>query len=280
MQKILAFFLLMLNTSQCFSNLEGYINQEFERNRSLYGCIKHLDFGFTRIDTFVPLGEAGLKLILEKDELFNLESINLENNCISEADVQYFIEKLVLVAPNLKKINLSYNPIGFLGAIVIGNVARQWPMLETLLLREAAIHSEGLIYLFSKLSIQPKLKNLDVSSNARLKTDSAYHLGCWFAAFSNLENVSLENLGLNDDVMSDFLHGMDMSSRIEGCIAPLKTVNFGSEFGSFNKIKSFIKKLNCSNELVFYYRSNMFNVRKENDAIKIYKYNTNQQSKL
>jgi hypothetical protein len=102
MQKITIFFILILTTTQCFSNLEDYINQELERNRSSYGCIKHLDFGSNRIGDFMALGDEGLSLILQKqDELINVESLNLEGNQITENIAYHFIEKLVLCTPNL-----------------------------------------------------------------------------------------------------------------------------------------------------------------------------------
>lgn len=274
MRLILAFVMLTLNTTYCFSNLEEYVNQEFERNRSLYGTIKDLDFGSKKEVSFIPLGDAGLDLILQrKDELLHLESLNLEGNRIFEDGVHHFIEHLVLVTPNLKRINLSYNSIGCLGATTIGNVALQWPALETLLLRNASIHSKGLVLLFTNLYNHPKLKNFDIASNAKVQNGVAYQLGRYFVLFKHLENVSMENLGFNDAVMSEFLSGMNYYPRKEACKMPLKMINFGDKY-DLSKMKYFFDKLVCINELNFYYKSNMYKVYKEKGSIKIFKYLT------
>lgn len=280
MQKITIFFILILTTTHCFSNLEDYINQEFERNRSSYGCIKHLDFGSNKIGDFKPLGGDGLGFLLQKqNELSHLESLNLEGNQITEKLAHYFIEQLVIFTPNLKKINLSYNPIGYLGAVTIGNVCFQWPTLETLQLNNAAIHSKGLVDLFSTLSKHPTLKNLDVASNAKLNYKSAYQLGLCFVAFKHLEYVSLENLGLNEAHMDGFLSGMNHPSDLKSCAMPLKTIHFGDRL-SLSQIKQFFYKLIDFDVVDFYYQSNMFRAHKENGSLKISKYTNKIEAKL
>lgn len=280
MQKIILFLTLILNATQCYSNLQDYVDQEVERNRSLYGCIKHLDFGSNKIGNFKPLGNDGLDFLLQKqNELFYLESLNLEGNQITENLAYYFFEQLVLFTPNLKKINVSFNPIGYLGAVTIGNVCFQWPALETLQLRNAALHSKGLVDLFAKISKHPTLKSLDVASNAKLNHESAYQLGFYFTSFKHLEYVSLENLGLNEAAMDRFLNGMNHSSDLKFCAMPLKTIYFGDRL-LLSQIKQFFYQSTDFDVVNFYYQSNMYKAYKENDSLKISKYTDKLKAKL
>lgn len=271
MHRILAFFVLALSTNQCFSNLEDYVEREFDRNREQYGCIKDLDFGYKESTRFMKLSEIGLNLIVEKQDALNsLESLNLSGNNISEIVVHDFIEKLVSLTPNLKKINLSFNRIGFMGASIIGNVCHQWKQLEDLHLREAKIDSMGLHALFIKLSKHPNLKHLDIASNAFFNEESAYKLGHRFAAFKNLNSISFEDLGLTDMLMDAFLLGMDhykMSGPTE-CVMPLKSVNFGNNIKSLNSILKFMSRLDHTYQFVFYCQKKKYTMNKENHTIK------------
>lgn len=271
MHRILAFFLFILNAGHCFSTIEKYIEQEFERNREQYGCIKNLDFGFKSTDDFIQLSDIGLNLILEKkEELISLESLNLSGNNIPEILTHNFIEKLVFLTPNLKKINLSYNRIGFLGASIIGNVCRQWEHLEALYLCHANINSDGLLSLFIKLSKHPHIKHLDIASNAPLDNDYAYKLGHRFAAFQNLNSISFKDLGLNDALMDEFLLGID-DYKIPGpmeCDMRLKSIDFGNDLKSLDKVFQFMSKLDHTYQFDFYCRNKKYTINKENHNIK------------
>ncbi len=271
MNRILAFFLFMLNASPCFSTIEEYVEQEFERNRDQYGCIKDLDFGYKESANFMQLSEIGLNLIVEKkEELSSLESLNLSGNNIPEILIHDFIEKLVFLTPKLKCINLSFNRIGFTGASIIGNVCHQWQQLEDLHLREAKIDSMGLHALFIKLSKHPNLKHLNIASNAFFNEESAYKLGHRFAAFQNLNSISLKGLGLNDALMDQFLLGMD-HYKIPGpteCLMPLKFIDFGNDLKSLNKVMQFMSKLDHAHQFDFYCRNKKFTISKENHKVK------------
>ncbi|MDP3532769.1 MAG: hypothetical protein Q8S31_05725 [Alphaproteobacteria bacterium] len=270
MHRILAFFVLALSTNQCFSNLEDYVEREFERNREQYGCIKDLDFGFKSTNDFMKLSEIGLNFIVEKqDDLNSLESLNLSGNNIPEIVAHDFIEKLVILTPNLKKINLSFNRIGFMGASIIGNVCHQWEHLEALYLCHANINSDGLLSLFIKLSKHPNLKHLDIASNAFFNEESAYKLGHRFAAFQNLNSISFEDLGLNDALMDAFLLGMD-HYKMSGpeCVMPLKSVHFGNNIKSLDSILKFMSKLDHAYQLNFYCQKKKYTINKENHTIK------------
>jgi Ran GTPase-activating protein (RanGAP) involved in mRNA processing and transport len=271
MHRILVFFVFILSANHCFSNIEDYINYEFERNKATYNVIKDLDFGFKESANFIKLNEIGLNLILEKnDELNNLESLNLYGNDIPEMILHDFIEKLVFLTPNLKKINLSYNRLGFTGASMIGNVCHQWPQLETLFLSNAKIDSMGLHTLFIKLSKHPNLKHLDVSSNAFFNEDSAYKLGHRFAAFQKLESISFEDLGLTDALIDKFLLGMDHYKLTDAeCIMPLKSIHFGNDLKTLNKVIEFMTKLDHAYLFDFYCQKRKYSISKENYRIKI-----------
>lgn len=271
MHYVLVFFIFILSIKPCFSTIENYINQEVERNSITYSCIKDLDFGFKESADFIQLNEIGLNLILEKkDELTHLESLNLNGNNIEEITIHDFIEKLVFLTPNLKKINLSYNHLGFTGASIIGNICHQWPQLETLYLSNTKIDSMGLHSLFIKLSKHPNLKHLDISSNAFFNEDSAYKLGHRFAAFKKLESISFANLGLTDALMDKFLLGMDHYKLTDTeCVMPLKSINFGNDLKTLNKAIDFMNRLDHTYLFDFYCQQKKYSISKEKHRIKI-----------
>lgn len=272
MRYILIFFVLMLKINHSFSNIDYYIEQEFERNRTEYNCIKHLDFRSKQSNNFIHLNELGLQLILEKnDALEDLESLNLLGNDLSEIMIHDFIDRLVYLTPNLKILNLSYNRIGFMGASSIGNASHSWKNLETLSLYNAHIDEAGMLTLFIKLSKHPNLKDLDIGSNAPFSKESAYKIGHRFAAFQKLEFISFNNLGLTDTLMDAFLKGIDHYKMPyqNKCIMPLKSIHFGNNLKSLHKIMQFMEALDHTYQFDFYCKNKQFTINKENHKITI-----------